>query len=76
MWAGVKCFFNVTVFREVPRGSVGFVVSNCGGRVGWQGEGSPFNEDDESITHHVVDRPIEGERVFFPRDPINVRYSR
>ncbi|KIJ45138.1 hypothetical protein M422DRAFT_251331 [Sphaerobolus stellatus SS14] len=46
--------------RETPRPLMEFVIRAFGGRVGWtpsQGGGSPFNDDDESITHVIIDRP-------------------
>eukprot|EP00898_Chlorokybus_atmophyticus_P005915 jgi/Chlat1/6324/Chrsp44S05895 len=48
--------------REVPREALLFVIRAFGGTVGWQGEGSPFDESDTSITHQVVDRPTQGHR--------------
>eukprot|EP00741_Cyanophora_paradoxa_P017274 tig00020961_g16684.t1 len=47
--------------REVPRDSLVFVCSSLGGTVGYAteaGEGVPFAEEDERITHQVVDRPV------------------
>ena len=35
--------------REVPREPLEFVIRCFGGRVGWEGEGSPFNEDDNVL---------------------------
>ncbi|CAG8453632.1 1007_t:CDS:2 [Paraglomus occultum] len=46
--------------REVPRYSLEFVIKSFGGEVGWDssvGAGSAFDENDETITHQVVDRP-------------------
>eukprot|EP00949_MAST-11_sp_MAST-11-sp1_P001502 g1502.t1 len=43
--------------REVPRESLELCVLAMGGELGWAGEGSPYSEDDASITHHIVDRP-------------------
>jgi pescadillo protein len=46
--------------RETPRNLLEFVIKSFGGKVGWpatMGSGSPFNEDEASITHVVVDRP-------------------
>lgn len=57
-------FNKVVVFiaREVPREPLMFVIRSFGGTVGWEGEGSPIQEHDESITHQVVDRPTQGHR--------------
>ena len=43
--------------REVPLDWVQFVIISFGGNVGWNGEGSPYNEDASFITHQVIDRP-------------------
>ena len=43
--------------RETPRESLEFVIRAKGGRVAWEGEGSPFGEGDARITHAVCDRP-------------------
>ena len=43
--------------REVPRESLELCILSLGGRLGWAGEGSPYAEDNQSITHHIVDRP-------------------
>lgn len=56
-------FSSLTIFlaRETPRPLLEFVIRAYGGRVGWPatlGAGSPFTEDDPSITHVVVDRPL------------------
>jgi len=42
---------------ETPVPSLEFVILSCGGHVGWQGEASPFGEDDARVTHQVIDRP-------------------
>jgi len=47
--------------RESSRSIFEFLVRSFGGRIGWHvsaGGGSPFKEDDESITHVIIDRPI------------------
>ena len=40
--------------REVPQEALLLVIRAFGGTAGWQGEGSPVTEDDESITHQVT----------------------
>ncbi|KAL1521139.1 hypothetical protein AB1Y20_022693 [Prymnesium parvum] len=43
--------------RETPVASLELLVLACGGRVGWEGEVSPFGAEDPTITHQVMDRP-------------------
>lgn len=46
--------------REVTRPTLEFVIRSFGGQVGWDsvlGAGSPYEENDARITHHIVDRP-------------------
>lgn len=46
--------------RETSRPIFEFLVRSFGGKIGWpatSGSGSPFDEDDESITHVIIDRP-------------------
>ena len=54
-----KLFSNLAFFvsREVPRESLELCITSFGGIMGWDGEGSPFKENDRRITHHIVDRP-------------------
>ncbi|KAG2546683.1 pescadillo homolog [Panicum virgatum] len=52
--------------REVPRESLLFIIPAFGGTVSWEGEGAPFNEVDEDITHQIVDRPTQS-HVFLSR---------
>jgi len=55
--------------RETPRSLMEFVIRAFGGRVGWpssSGSGSPYGEDDGSITHVIIDRPV------IPGQPISV----
>lgn len=56
LFKGLKFFLN----REVPREPLVFIIRCFGGEVSWDKElfvGSTFDEDDESITHQIVDRP-------------------
>ncbi|CAE6426022.1 unnamed protein product [Rhizoctonia solani] len=59
-------FSSLTIFlsRETPRPLLEFVIRAFGGRVGWPatlGAGSPFDENDPSITHVIIDRPLSGD---------------
>lgn len=42
--------------REVPREHLLLVIRSFGGVAAWDGEGSPFSENHESITHQVSKR--------------------
>ncbi|XP_023011676.1 pescadillo homolog [Leptinotarsa decemlineata] len=56
LFKGMKFFLN----REVPREPLVFIIRCFGGEVSWDKTlfvGSTFDENDESITHHIVDRP-------------------
>ncbi|KAG8986490.1 mRNA-binding ribosome synthesis protein nop7 [Tulasnella sp. JGI-2019a] len=53
--------YTIYISRESPRHILEFIIRSFGGKVGWPataGSGSPFDEDDESITHVVIDRPL------------------
>ena len=43
--------------RETPVEALEFIIKSFGGKVGWEGPGSPFGIDDPRITHQVCDRP-------------------
>uniref|UniRef100_U5EWA9 Pescadillo homolog n=1 Tax=Corethrella appendiculata TaxID=1370023 RepID=U5EWA9_9DIPT len=56
LFKGLKFFIN----REVPREPLVFIIRSFGGRVSWDKTlfvGATFDETDETITHHIVDRP-------------------
>eukprot|EP00977_Amphora_coffeiformis_P027541 scaffold34620_cov160-Amphora_coffeaeformis.AAC.6 len=53
LFEGLTFFFS----REIPRGYLELVVLSYGGKVGWEGEESLISAKDNSITHHIVDRP-------------------
>ena len=47
--------------RETSRPIFEFIIRSFGGRIGWpatSGSGSPFDENDDSITHVIIDRPV------------------
>ncbi|KAL0422847.1 UNVERIFIED_CONTAM: Pescadillo [Sesamum latifolium] len=68
-------FKNMKFFlsREVPRESLLFIIPAFGGTVSWEGEGAPFEESDQSITHQVVDRPAQG-RKFLTREYVQPQW--
>lgn len=65
--------FRFFLGREVPREALLFVIRSFGGAVSWDGEGAPFPEGDESITHHIVDRPTQGHK-FFSREYVQPQW--
>ncbi|WVZ60194.1 hypothetical protein U9M48_010247 [Paspalum notatum var. saurae] len=68
-------FKNLKFFlsREVPRESLLFIIPSFGGTVSWEGEGAPFNEVDEDITHQIVDRPTQS-HVFLSREYVQPQW--
>ncbi|XP_027196114.2 pescadillo homolog [Dermatophagoides pteronyssinus] len=57
LFAGLKFFIN----REVPREALCFVIRSFSGQVSWDRNlfsGATFDENDEQITHQIVDREI------------------
>ncbi|KAK7266009.1 hypothetical protein RIF29_18648 [Crotalaria pallida] len=70
-----KLFENMKFFlsREVPRESLLFVIPAFGGVVSWEGEGGPFAESDQSITHQIVDRDAQGHR-FLSREYVQPQW--
>ncbi|KAK3146382.1 hypothetical protein QOZ80_3BG0265400 [Eleusine coracana subsp. coracana] len=59
--------------REVPRESLLFIIPAFGGTVSWEGEGAPFSEVDEDITHQIVDRPTQS-HVFLSREYVQPQW--
>ncbi|KAJ6834593.1 pescadillo-like protein [Iris pallida] len=70
-----RLFKNMKFFlsREVPRESLLFIIPAFGGAVSWEGDGSPFQESDESITHQIVDRPTQG-HIFLSREYVQPQW--
>ncbi|MBA0675543.1 hypothetical protein Goari_017082 [Gossypium aridum] len=68
-------FQNKKIFlsREVPRESLLFVIPAFGGIVSWEGDGAPFAESDDSITHQIVDRPTQG-HVYLSREYVQPQW--
>lgn len=59
--------------REVPRESLLFVIPAFGGLVSWDGEGAPFQETDDGITHQIVDKPTQG-HIFLSREYVQPQW--
>ncbi|KAL3613995.1 hypothetical protein CASFOL_042069 [Castilleja foliolosa] len=59
LFRNMKFFLN----REVPRESLLFIIPAFGGTVSWEGEGGPFDESDNTVTHQVVDRSTQGRKL-------------
>ena len=58
LFKGLKFF----VSREAPRESLAFIIRACDGEVSWDSAifpGATFEENDESITHQIVDRNLK-----------------
>lgn len=70
-----RLFKNMKFFlsREVPRESLLFIIPAFGGAVSWEGDGSPFQESDENITHQIVDRPTQG-HIFLSREYVQPQW--
>ncbi|KAF8365021.1 hypothetical protein HHK36_032976 [Tetracentron sinense] len=68
-------FKNLKFFlsREVPRESLLFVIPAFGGAVSWEGDGAPFKEADDGITHQIVDRPTQG-HIFLSREYVQPQW--
>jgi pescadillo protein len=62
--SNVQTLFSSCVFwlsRETSRPIFEFIVRSFGGRIGWptsSGRGSPYDENEPSITHVIIDRPL------------------
>ncbi|KAG6528479.1 pescadillo homolog [Zingiber officinale] len=65
--------FKFFLSREVPREALLFVIPAFGGAVSWEGDGSPFRESDDGITHQIVDRPTQG-HIFLSREYVQPQW--
>ncbi|XP_020700242.1 pescadillo homolog [Dendrobium catenatum] len=65
--------FKFFLSREVPRESLLFIIPAFGGLVSWEGDGAPFKETDEDVTHQIVDRPSLG-RKFLSREYVQPQW--
>ncbi|KAI4963947.1 hypothetical protein ZWY2020_008639 [Hordeum vulgare] len=59
--------------ESVPRESLLFIIPAFGGTVSWEGEGAPFDETDQDITHQIVDRPTQS-HVFLSRQYVQPQW--
>ena len=75
MSPAAKLLSNSKVFlsREVPRDLFEFILRCMGARVGWEGEYSPFPENDEGISVQIVDRDFQRKR-YFGRDYVQPQW--
>ncbi|KAK1644696.1 hypothetical protein QYE76_062501 [Lolium multiflorum] len=69
LFRGLKFYLS----REVPRESLLFIIPAFGGTVSWEGQGAPFEETDEEITHQIVDRPTQS-HVFLSREYVQPQW--
>uniref|UniRef100_A0A0D6QUE6 Pescadillo homolog n=1 Tax=Araucaria cunninghamii TaxID=56994 RepID=A0A0D6QUE6_ARACU len=69
LFKGFKFFLG----REVPRESLLFVIPAFGGVASWEGDGAPYKETDEDITHQIVDRPTQSHK-FLSRDYVQPQW--
>lgn len=62
LFDGCKFFLN----REVPREPLTFMIRAFGGQVSWhssQHPGATYDECDDRITHHIVDKEVPNKRL-------------
>lgn len=72
LFKGLKFFIN----REVPREPLVVLIRSFGGQVSWDSTvfpGATFDENDETITHQVVDRPSMSKQ-YISRDYIQPQW--
>uniref|UniRef100_A0A914XB30 BRCT domain-containing protein n=1 Tax=Plectus sambesii TaxID=2011161 RepID=A0A914XB30_9BILA len=61
LFASCRFFLN----REVPKEALTFIVRCCGGMTSWAlGPGATYSEEDQRITHQIIDRPkLQGKKI-------------
>lgn len=72
LFKGLKFF----VSREVPREPLVILIRSFGGKVSWDKtvfDGATFEENDETITHQIVDRPSLAQQ-YISRDYIQPQW--
>lgn len=62
------------VNREVPLDWLQLCTISFGAQIGWSTSSSPYGEDDPSITHHIVDRPIQGMQLKTTREYVQPQW--
>eukprot|EP00742_Colponemidia_sp_Colp-10_P007547 GILJ01008135.1.p1 GENE.GILJ01008135.1~~GILJ01008135.1.p1 ORF type:complete len:597 (-),score=130.90 GILJ01008135.1:136-1926(-) len=65
--------FRFFLSRETPRPALEFLLKSFGGEVGWDGPGSPFDEENTKITHQIMDRPSQ-KHQFFNREYVQPQW--
>lgn len=72
LFKGLKIFIN----REVPREPLVFLIRCLGGKTSWDKTlfaGATFDENDETITHQIIDRPSVEEQ-YISRDYVQPQW--
>lgn len=73
LFKGLRIFIN----REVPREPLVFIIRCFGGKVSWDKSifvGATFDEDDETITHQIMDRPMMTDKKYMSRDYVQPQW--
>lgn len=73
LFKGLHIFIN----REVPREPLVFIIRCFGGKVSWDKSifiGATFDEDDECITHQIIDRPMVTDKKYMSRDYVQPQW--
>ena len=70
IFSKLKFFVN----REVPLEWMQLCIISFGGVIGWDDESSPFDINDPSITHQIIDRPLVGTSIIKSREYIQPQW--